>query len=133
MIAAKLEEARKEAQRELAALGEATTKGGRRRRPAPGEGRQGSRQLNVLLTTYEYVMRDRAVLRRVEWEYIVVDEGHRMKNANSKFAQTLGTSYTSKRRVLLTGTPLQNKTEELWALLHFLHADWFPRCNTHPY
>ena len=122
--------ARKEAQRELAALGEATTKGGRRRRPAPGEGRQGSRQLNVLLTTYEYVMRDRAVLRRVEWEYIVVDEGHRMKNANSKFAQTLGNLYSAKRRLLLTGTPLQNSLPELWALLNFLLPSIFSSVDT---
>ena len=65
------------------------------------------RQFNVLVTTYEYVMRDKAALRKLEWQYIIVDEGHRMKNAQSKFAQTLGTAYTSKRRVLLTGTPLQ--------------------------
>ena len=61
----------------------------------------------MLVTTYEYVMRDKAALRKLEWQYIIVDEGHRMKNAQSKFAQTLGTAYTSKRRVLLTGTPLQ--------------------------
>ena len=67
-------------------------------------------QFNVLLTTYELVMKDRALLgKRFEWEYIIVDEGHRMKNTESKFAQTLGSYYNSKRRLLLTGTPLQNK------------------------
>ena len=117
--------ARKEAQKELASL--YTNDAGRRRRggvaaaaAAREASKQGSRQLNVLLTTYEYVMRDRAVLRRVGWEYIVVDEGHRMKNASSKFAQTLGNMYTAKRRLLLTGTPLQNSLPELWALLNFL-------------
>ena len=45
---------------------------------------------NVLLTTYEYTMKDKGYLRRLEWQYIIVDEGHRMKNAESKFAQTLG-------------------------------------------
>ncbi|KAH8047787.1 hypothetical protein JL721_12096 [Aureococcus anophagefferens] len=93
-------------------------------------GMTGSRQLNVLLTTYEYVMRDRAVLRRVEWEYIVVDEGHRMKNANSKFAQTLGNLYSAKRRLLLTGTPLQNSLPELWALLNFLLPSIFSSVDT---
>jgi SNF2 family DNA or RNA helicase len=43
-----------------------------------------------------------------------------MKNAQSKFAQTLGTQYSSKHRLLLTGTPLQNNLPELWALLNFL-------------
>ena len=81
--------ARKEAQKELASL--YTNDAGRRRRggvaaaaAAREQSKQGSRQLNVLLTTYEYVMRDRAVLRRVGWEYIVVDEGHRMKNVRSR-------------------------------------------------
>lgn len=48
-------------------------------------------------------MKDRAQLRKIEWQYIIVDEGHRMKNAQSKFAQTLGSLYHSKHRLLLTG------------------------------
>jgi SWI/SNF-related matrix-associated actin-dependent regulator of chromatin subfamily A member 5 len=48
-----------------------------------------------------------------------------MKNANSKFAQTLGLVYKSKNRILLTGTPLQNNLPELWALLNFLLPDVF--------
>ena len=77
-------------------------------------------QFNVLLTTFEFVMKDKAVLRKIKWQYIIVDEGHRMKNANSKFAQTLGSMYTSRHRLLLTGTPLQNNLPELWSLLNFL-------------
>jgi SNF2 family DNA or RNA helicase len=79
-----------------------------------------SGQYNVLLTTYEYVMKDKHVLKKIDWQYTIVDEGHRMKNAQSKFAQTLGTQYSSKHRLLLTGTPLQNNLPELWALLNFL-------------
>lgn len=85
---------------------------------------------SVLLTTYEYIMRDRAVLRKVDWQYIIVDEGHRMKNANSKFAQTLGNLYTARRRLLLTGTPLQNSLPELWALLNFLLPTIFSSVDT---
>lgn len=48
-------------------------------------------------------MKDKSSLRKLPWQYIIVDEGHRMKNAQSKFAQILGTVYTSKHRVLLTG------------------------------
>ena len=87
-------------------------------------------RFNVLLTTYELVMKDKHRLRRFKYRYIIVDEGHRMKNANSKFAQTLGTSYTSKRRVLLTGTPLQNSLTELWALLNFLLPKIFSSSDT---
>jgi SNF2 family DNA or RNA helicase len=75
---------------------------------------------NVLLTTYEYIIKDKKFLRRIEWQYAIVDEGHRMKNAQSKFAVTLGTQYTTRFRVLLTGTPLMNDLSELWSLLNFL-------------
>jgi SNF2 family DNA or RNA helicase len=77
-------------------------------------------QFNVLLTTYEYIIRDKSSLRKIEWQYAIVDEGHRMKNAQSKFAVTLGTQYSTQNRILLTGTPLQNSLPELWALLNFL-------------
>ena len=75
---------------------------------------------NVLVTTYEFILKDKAVLGRVKWKYIIIDEGHRMKNADSKLALTLGAKYRSRNRVLLTGTPLQNNLTELWALLNFL-------------
>jgi SNF2 family DNA or RNA helicase len=86
--------------------------------------------LNVLITTYEYIMRDKTNLKRLFWQYIIVDEGHRMKNADSKFAQTLGTIYQSKHRILLTGTPLQNNLPELWALLNFLLPKIFSSMET---
>ncbi|KAF4325303.1 hypothetical protein BBO99_00000378 [Phytophthora kernoviae] len=87
-------------------------------------------QFNVLLTTYEYIMKDKHVLRKYDWQYIIVDEGHRMKNAQSKFAMTLGTMYTSRNRLLLTGTPLQNSLPELWALLNFLLPTIFESVDT---
>jgi len=79
-----------------------------------------SRKFNAVLTTYEYIMKDKNVLAKIHWCYIVVDEGHRMKNAKSKFAQILGLQYQSDHRLLLTGTPLQNNLAELWSLLNFL-------------
>ncbi len=65
-------------------------------------------------------MKDRNVLNKFNWTYIVVDEGHRMKNSKSKFTQTLGQTFSSQHRLLLTGTPLQNNLAELWSLLNFL-------------
>jgi superfamily II DNA or RNA helicase len=85
---------------------------------------------NVLITTYEYIMKDKAWLKKTQWEYIIVDEGHRMKNAQSKFAQILGSQYTSKHRILLTGTPLQNNLPELWSLLNFLLPSIFNSVDT---
>ncbi len=64
------------------------------------------------------------------WKYMIIDEGHRMKNHHCKLTQILNTYYTSSNRLLLTGTPLQNKLPELWALLNFLLPSIFKACNT---
>ncbi|KAI0770991.1 SNF2 family N-terminal domain-containing protein [Trametes elegans] len=73
----------------------------------------------VVLTTYEYIIKDRIHLSRMKWLYIIIDEGHRMKNTQSKLVQTLTQFYHSRYRLILTGTPLQNNLPELWALLNF--------------
>lgn len=86
-------------------------------------------KFNVVLTTYDYIMRDKAILNKIHWQYIVVDEGHRMKNSRSKFALTLGQQYMSANRLLLTGTPLQNDLSELWALLNFILPKIFESCE----
>ncbi len=85
---------------------------------------------NVLLTTYEYIIKDKASLRKITWQYAIVDEGHRMKNSASKFAKTLSTQYTTKFRLLLTGTPLMNDLSELWSLLNFLLPAIFNSVDT---
>lgn len=89
----------------------------------------------VLLTTYEYIIKDRPALSKIRWVHMIIDEGHRMKNSQSKLSQTLVTYYTSQYRLILTGTPLQNNLPELWSLLNFVlpkvfnevrsFEDWF--------
>ncbi|KAL4236408.1 Transcription activator BRG1 [Mactra antiquata] len=87
-------------------------------------------KFNVLLTTYEYVIKDKAVLSKIRWKYMIIDEGHRMKNHHCKLTQILNTYYEAPFRLLLTGTPLQNKLPELWALLNFLLPSIFKSCNS---
>jgi ATP-dependent helicase STH1/SNF2 len=74
----------------------------------------------VLLTTYEYIIKDRPVLSKIKWIHMIIDEGHRMKNSSSKLSATLTQYYTTRYRLILTGTPLQNNLPELWALLNFV-------------
>jgi ATP-dependent helicase STH1/SNF2 len=74
----------------------------------------------VLLTTYEYIIKDRPVLSKIKWIHMIIDEGHRMKNASSKLSATLTQYYSTRYRLILTGTPLQNNLPELWALLNFV-------------
>lgn len=61
---------------------------------------------------------------------MIIDEGHRMKNHHCKLTQVLNTHYIAPHRLLLTGTPLQNKLPELWALLNFLLPSIFKSCST---
>lgn len=77
-------------------------------------------KLNVLITTYEYIIKDRPFLCKLKWLYMIIDEGHRVKNAESKLVTTLTQYYLSRFRLILTGTPLQNNLPELWALLNFI-------------
>ncbi|GBG89140.1 hypothetical protein CBR_g48847 [Chara braunii] len=74
---------------------------------------------HVLLTTYELAMVDAEFLSRFQWRYVIIDEAQRLKNPNSVLYQALMTQYMIPRRLLLTGTPVQNNLTELWALLHF--------------
>ena len=78
----------------------------------------------VFVTSFEIAINDRAAFRNVSWRYIVVDEGHRLKNHNCKLVKELK-QYLSVNRLLLTGTPLQNNLTELWSLLNFLMGEIF--------
>ncbi|KAG0372653.1 hypothetical protein BGX24_012763 [Mortierella sp. AD032] len=78
----------------------------------------------VVVTSYEIIIRDRKYLSKYQWKYIIVDEGHRLKNMDCKLIRELKT-YHSANRLLLTGTPLQNNLSELWSLLNFLLPDIF--------
>ncbi|KAJ7584720.1 lymphoid-specific helicase isoform 5-like protein [Mycena floridula] len=78
----------------------------------------------VVITTYEMIMKDRAQLAHYNWGYIVVDEGHRLKNLNCQLMKEIK-KYSSAGRMILTGTPLQNNLSELWALMTFVLPDLF--------
>lgn len=78
----------------------------------------------VLVTTYEMAVKEKAALGKFSWHYIVIDEAHRIKNENSILSQVVRI-YKSQFRLLLTGTPLQNNLHELWALLNFLLPEVF--------
>ena len=85
---------------------------------------------DVLLTTYEYIIKDRAMLCKHEWAHMIIDEGHRMKNAQSKLSFTIQHYYKTRNRLILTGTPLQNNLPELWALLNFVLPKIFNSAST---
>ncbi|NWH43393.1 HELLS helicase, partial [Fregata magnificens] len=88
-------------------------------------GRQGSLQIHpVVITSFEIAMRDRNALQHCFWKYLIVDEGHRIKNMNCRLIRELK-RFNADNKLLLTGTPLQNNLAELWSLLNFLLPDVF--------
>ncbi|KAG7462534.1 hypothetical protein MATL_G00185830 [Megalops atlanticus] len=78
----------------------------------------------VVVTSFEMAMIDRKYMQRFMWKYLIVDEGHRIKNLNCRLVRELKALPTDNK-LLLTGTPLQNNLAELWSLLNFLLPDVF--------
>ncbi|TPX38888.1 hypothetical protein SeMB42_g06554 [Synchytrium endobioticum] len=81
---------------------------------------------HVVLCSYEAIMRDATKFEKVQWEVLVADEGHRLKNEESKGFLMLNEIIQSNHRILMTGTPLQNNLKELYTLMTFLDPIKFP-------
>lgn len=83
-----------------------------------------TQDFDICVTSYEVCQREKNGLKKISWEYIVIDEAHRIKNVDSILSQIVRL-FDSRNRLLITGTPLQNNLQELWALLNFLLPDVF--------
>ncbi|KAJ1299232.1 hypothetical protein BS78_01G516100 [Paspalum vaginatum] len=74
---------------------------------------------DVLMTSYDIALMDQDFLSQIPWHYAVIDEAQRLKNPSSVLYNVLEQRFIMPRRLLLTGTPIQNNLSELWALMHF--------------
>ncbi|CAG9760112.1 unnamed protein product [Ceutorhynchus assimilis] len=79
---------------------------------------------HICITSYKLVIQDHQSFRRKKWKYLILDEAQNIKNFKSQRWQLL-LNFQSERRLLLTGTPLQNNLMELWSLMHFLMPSIF--------
>ncbi|OEL33194.1 DNA helicase INO80, partial [Dichanthelium oligosanthes] len=79
---------------------------------------------HILITNYQILVNEEKLLRRVKWQYMVLDEAQAIKSSSSQRWKTL-LSFNCRNRLLLTGTPIQNNMAELWALLHFIMPTLF--------
>ncbi|XP_017797853.1 PREDICTED: lymphocyte-specific helicase-like, partial [Habropoda laboriosa] len=80
--------------------------------------------LPIVLTSFEMPIHEQKFIKSLNWRYIIIDEGHRIKNHECLLIKILK-SCKSMSRLLLTGTPLQNNLAELWSLLNFLLPEIF--------
>ena len=91
---------------------------------------------HVLVTSYQLVVQDAQYFQKIRWQYMILDEAQAIKSSqSSRWKSLLG--FHCRNRLLLTGTPIQNNMQELWALLHFImpslfdshdeFSDWFSK------
>ncbi|KAL9099689.1 MAG: hypothetical protein Q9163_004849 [Psora crenata] len=79
---------------------------------------------HVLITSYQLVVQDAQYFQKIRWQYMILDEAQAIKSSqSSRWKSLLG--FHCRNRLLLTGTPIQNNMQELWALLHFIMPSLF--------
>lgn len=79
---------------------------------------------HVMVTSYQLVVSDEQYLNKIKWQYMILDEAQAIKSSSSIRWKTL-LSFNCRNRLLITGTPIQNSMQELWALLHFIMPTLF--------
>ncbi|KAH0785640.1 Type III restriction enzyme, res subunit family protein [Histomonas meleagridis] len=89
------------------------------------EPHQNETKFQVLLTNIETVMKEVDIIQAINWHFVIIDEAHRLKNIHSKIYRILY-SLNMEHILLMTGTPIQNNIDEIFALLHFIAPDKFP-------
>jgi DNA helicase INO80 len=79
---------------------------------------------HVVVTSYQLVVADAAYFQKMKWQYMILDEAQAIKSSQSTRWKSL-LNLQCRNRLLLTGTPIQNNMQELWALLHFIMPSLF--------
>jgi SNF2 family DNA or RNA helicase len=75
---------------------------------------------DVLITTYQIVLRDVAFMTEIDWSLIVLDEAQNIKNFESKQAKAV-CNLSKKSAIAITGTPIENSLSDIWSIFQFLH------------
>jgi chromodomain-helicase-DNA-binding protein 7 len=85
-------------------------------------------KFEAIVTSPEMILTDYSVFRNINWQYVIVDEAHRLKNKSSKLTECLS-QFNYDHILLLSGTPIQNNVEELWTLLNIVDPHEFSSLN----
>lgn len=90
---------------------------------------QAVQEVDIVLTSYTLLARDRETLEGVGWSGVVLDEAQNIKNPSTKQAQA-ARALQADQRIALTGTPVENRLSELWSILHFLNPGYLGSQDT---
>ncbi|KAL4003237.1 SNF2 N-terminal domain family protein [Acanthocheilonema viteae] len=102
--------------------------GNQKERAEKRKGWSKTNAFHICITSYKIVTQDIRSFKHKTWQYFILDEAQNIKNFKSQRWQTL-LNIRARRRLLLTGTPLQNSLMELWSLMHFLMPAIFASHN----
>jgi hypothetical protein len=98
---------------------------GPRRPSTPAALKKELKDVDLVLTSYGLMQRDSELLDSLDWQGVVIDEAQAIKNPGAKQSQAARdlarAGKTSRFRIALTGTPVENRVSELWALMDFLN------------
>ena len=92
---------------------------------------------DVVVTSYDIATRDVETLAAIDWDRLMLDEAQDVKNPATKRARALR-RLPARRRVAMTGTPIENRLGELWAIMDILNPgllgsrEWFGRTFARP-
>lgn len=111
-----------------------TNDGERLRRNGKVEQLVGGLVPEVLIINYDLLKRHQQVLQQINWQVIVLDESHMIKESKSaRSAAAAAVAAKIPHRVLLTGTPMLNRPRELWHQLHVLDPQAWAKFTSYAY
>ncbi|KAK2588871.1 hypothetical protein KPH14_001736 [Odynerus spinipes] len=73
----------------------------------------------ILITSYSGMLKHKNLLINTQWHYVILDEGHKIRNPQAKISKAVK-EFSTPHRLLLTGSPMQNSLKELWSLFDFI-------------
>jgi len=85
-----------------------------------GPDRKLDKDADLIITTFALLRGDQEKLTKIEWDMVILDEAQAIKNPQSQVAQA-AFKIDARFRLTLTGTPVENRLEELWSQMHFVN------------
>ena len=85
-----------------------------------GPDRKLDKDADLIITTFALLRGDQEKLTKIEWDMVILDEAQAIKNPQSQVAQA-AFKVDARFRLTLTGTPVENRLEELWSQMHFVN------------